>query len=1002
MALSFYLFVFMHFLFLLLCSHHVILSKCSSSAHQLCHENERFALLQLKHSLSIDKYASADPSAYPKAYSWGLQGNNSSDFDCCLWDGVECDENSGYIISLDLSSSLLYGSINSSSSLFNLAHLQRLNLADNNCSYSQIPSAIGHLSLLTSLNLSKTVFSGQIPIEILNLSRLASLDLSGNVDPLSSESLLKLEKSSLKSLVQNLSSLKELTLSMVNISSEIPNILANLSSLTSLLLRDCGLYGEFPVGIFHLPNLQSLSVRFNPNLHGSLPEFNQSSPLKRLGLGGTSFSGKIPDSIGKLASLFLLDLSECVFTGSLPYSLGGLNQLVNIDLSYNHFTGQIPPSFSNLTKLSVLSLSYNNFTGKTSSWVCKLTSLTELLLRANNMYGGIPSCLGNLTRLSSLFLTYNQLNGGIPLCLGNLTQLTHLDFGGNKFHGPIPQSIFTLSNLRSLDLFNNYLSGVVEVDMFLKLKDLRIFQLSNNQLSVLTSNDPNFTLPKFTMLGLESCNLTEFPKFLQYQDELEVLYLSNNKIHGLVPKWIWNMGQKTLVDISLSLNSLTGFEQLPAILPWESLRALELAFNSLQGSLPIPPSSISSYAVSNNFLTGEIPLLVCKASFLQFLDLSNNSLSGRIPQCLISDTLMILNLHSNNFHGTIPQLYSKESSLKVIDLSENKLDGPVPRSLTNCTMLELLNLGNNQINDIFPFWLGTLPELKILLLRSNWFHGTIVSHLSNFDFPNLRIIDLSFNGFTGELPSKYFKNWNVSKIHDVGQSLYFQSEHTFQALDNDFNKSYRFSMTMRNKGLETSYIQILTVFAAIDLSSNKFNGEIPESIGNLKRLQLLNLSNNGFVGKIPSSLGNLTELQALDLSQNELSGGIPQQLTQLTFLAFLNVSHNHLIGPIPRGNQFGTFENVSFDGNPGLCGDPLSKKCGSNEASPPPPLTINNENSDFPSKFEWIFICMGYGSRLVIGLVIGHFLITCKHEWFEETFAWVQQKRTKKKVRQAN
>ena len=45
----------------------------------------------------------------------------------------------------------------------------------------------------------------------------------------------------------------------------------------------------------------------------------------------------------------------------------------------------------------------------------------------------------------------------------------------------------------------------------------------------------------------------------------------------------------------------------------------------------------------------------------------------------------------------------------MIDLSQNLLEGPVPRSLTNCTVLESLNLGNNQISDTFPFWLGALP-----------------------------------------------------------------------------------------------------------------------------------------------------------------------------------------------------------------------------------------------------------------------------------------------------
>ncbi|KAL7218718.1 hypothetical protein ACSBR2_011901 [Camellia fascicularis] len=99
------------------------------------------------------------------------------------------------------------------------------------------------------------------------------------------------------------------------------------------------------------------------------------------------------------------------------------------------------------------------------------------------------------------------------------------------------------------------------------------------------------------------------------------------------------------------------------------------------------------------------------------------------------------------------------------------------------------------------------------------------------------------------------------------------------------------------------YEKILNIFTAIDFSSNKFKGEIPESIGKLKRLQLLKLSNNDLSGEISSCLGNPIKLESLDFSQNMLSGEIPQNLAFLTFLGFLNVSNNHLIGPFHKGKN---------------------------------------------------------------------------------------------------
>ena len=77
---------------------------------------------------------------------------------------------------------------------------------------------------------------------------------------------------------------------------------------------------------------------------------------------------------------------------------------------------------------------------------------------------------------------------------------------------------------------------------------------------------------------------------------------------------------------------------------------------------------------------------------------------------------------------------------------------------------------------IFPFWLGALPHLNVLILRSNRFHGAIGSWHTNFRFPKLPIIDLSYNEFTGNLPSEYFKNLDAMKIPDVDQYSHTQEK----------------------------------------------------------------------------------------------------------------------------------------------------------------------------------------------------------------------------------
>ncbi|XP_059661241.1 receptor-like protein 43 [Cornus florida] len=156
--------------------------------------------MHFKQSLSIIKshFVSLDPSAYPKVASW-----NTSSSDCCSWDGVTYDDDTGRVIGLDISSSFLSGFINTNNTLFCFVHLQTLNLVDNYFNKSQIH--VGLLSRLTFLNLSYTEFAGQIPLEISNLTKLTSLHLLRN-------SLLELVKPGLTSLVQNVMDLKELYL----------------------------------------------------------------------------------------------------------------------------------------------------------------------------------------------------------------------------------------------------------------------------------------------------------------------------------------------------------------------------------------------------------------------------------------------------------------------------------------------------------------------------------------------------------------------------------------------------------------------------------------------------------------------------------------------------------------------------------------------------------------------------------------------------------------------
>jgi Leucine-rich repeat (LRR) protein len=490
-----------------------------------------------------------------------------------------------------------------------------------------------------------------------------------------------------------------------------------------------------------------------------------------------------------------------------------------------------------------------------------------------------------------------------------------------------------------------------------------------------------------------------FPNFLRNQHELEYLNLSNNKIHGQVPEWMWNTSNTSSTNLQildLSNNFLTGFGHHPIFLPWTRLQVLGLKSNLFQGSLPIPPVSTLIFSISNNSLTGKIPELFCNLSSLKVLDLANNNLSGLLPRCLnnFGASLSVLDLRKNKFQGIIPNTWIRRSQyLSIINFSQNKFQGHLSRSLAECTMLEVLDLSDNQFNDKFPFWLGHLPKLEVLILRSNKFNGPMKTSQTYLKFPNMRILDISNNDLMGKLPLRLFENWKAIKFEKVDSSTYIQEDSYIELQNTPMfvyhlpHSTYTYSMMMTNKGNIMFYEKVQELFTAIDFSNNRFVGKIPKSIGNLKGAQLLNLSNNYLTGHIPSSLGNLTKLETLDLSQNKLSGEIPQQLTQLTFLEVFNVSHNNLTGPIPQGKQFNTFENNSFEDNPGLCGKPLTKKCGNSDKAPfKHSIFEASQDSRSPFEFGWKIVVIGYGFGFVVGVIIGLIVIARKHDWLMKTF----------------
>ncbi|XP_052291443.1 receptor-like protein 20 isoform X1 [Citrus sinensis] len=574
-----------------------------------------------------------------------------------------------------------------------------------------------------------------------------------------------------------------------------------------------------------------------------------------------------------------LDLSCSWLHGNIPSnsSLFFLPHIRKLNLAFNDFNySEISSGFSQLRSLTLLNLSSSNFMGSIPASIGNITQLSYLDLSYNNFNGHIPSSFSNLEQLHYLILRSNFFVGKIPDIFTNLTQLSYLDFSSNQLSGSIPSSVYELENLILLRLSSNRLSGTAELYDFAKLKNLKWLFVSNNRLSLSTKLKVNSSFPNLFGLGLSACNVSEFPDILRTLHQLQWLNLSKNRIHGRIPSWMWDLGIATLYYLDLSNNFLTNIEYFP-------------------------PTNMTQLNFDSNL------------------------------------THKVLDMRMNNFNGKIPRKFVKSCNLTSLNLNGNRLEGPLPPSLVNCHHLEVLNVGNNQINDNFPNWLEILPELQVLILRSNRFWGPIGENTTIVPFPSLRIIDLSHNEFTGVLLTGYLDNFKAM-MHGNNISV----EVDYMTPLNSSN--YYESIILTIKGIDIKMERILTIFMTIDLSSNKFQGGIPEVVGKLNLLKGLNISHN-----------NLT---------------------------VLNLSYNQFEGPIPRGSQFNTFPNDSYVGNSGLCGFPLLESCNIDEAPEPVGSTRFDEEEDASSWFDWKFAKMGYGSGLVIGLSVGYMVFgTGKPRW---------------------
>ncbi|KAM3378165.1 receptor-like protein EIX2 [Capsicum galapagoense] len=930
-----------------------------------CVKRERNALLTFKQSLT-------DPSG--RLASWvGAE--------CCIWKGVYCDIQTGNVIRLDLNdrsdncywkkmdslttgnSSCLGGNI--SPALLKLHYLEYLDLGGNDFKGLATPTFLGSLENLRYLNLTLSSLIG-VPPSLGNLSNLEYLSLHAYAYPYDT-----VERGWVKDLswVSSLSSLRYLHLSHVNLSLA-KHWLESFNKLQSLEILDS----------------QNSSLRYLPY---SLPKWNMTS-LSYLYLSGNNFDNPV-----------------------LPKWFSNATTIEELDIGYNNIKGPISSiEWGKLCNLRELRIMHNKINGDISQVIeglssCSNKTIEVLGLRSNEMTGELPNSLGNLKKLRIFSICMNMITGTIPTTIEHLSGLQTLDLGENQLKGDLPESIFSFSDLIELRISTNALEGNLSENHFARLHQLKVLTLSC--LGNFVVNLSSEWIPPFSLIHVElrACGLgPKFPSWLETQKQLRIVILSNSSISDPIPPWLWVMCSQLhwldlsgnqiggtlprLVNFPTSFDSTVEFfvsyrygvvvdlssNRFHGLLPlWPNVTHLNLANNLFSGSIPLNIGHVMTKLqvldLSGNAFTGSIPYSITRAKQLLRLDLSDNHLSGKIPDWWYRlHQLQVIDLSGNNLSGRIPPSICSPPSLFWLRLSSNNLSGEVPNSLRNCRNLLALDIGGNKINGTIPKWFAeSLLSLQMLRMTDNKIGGHIPTQLCHL--PNLQLLYLSRNNLIGSIPSC------------LGSLKLLKSVKSYKWVPNYYYFNYVFTSKMEliKKGTKMTYTFTLEQVNLIDLSCNNLIGEIPSEITNLSALGTLNLSWNQLSGRIPEDIGRMQILETLDLSSNHLSGSIPLSMASITSLSHLNLSHNNLHGPIPTTNQFATFTDPScFEGNPELCGKPLMKDCPQAKKNETDRKFEEDDDDDDEQEIR-LFFLMGAGVGFVLSFLATFISLMKKKSW---------------------
>ncbi|KAF8687436.1 hypothetical protein HU200_043128 [Digitaria exilis] len=264
--------------------------------------------------------------------------------------------------------------------------------------------------------------------------------------------------------------------------------------------------------------------------------------------------------------------------------------------------------------------------------------------------------------------------------------------------------------------------------------------------------------------------------------------------------------------------------------------------------------------------------ITCTNGVVTEVILASKGLEGEISPSLGNLTgLSHLNLSRNSLYGSLPANLVFSSSITILDVSFNHLSGPLLEQQSSIPglPLQVLNISSN-------FFTGQFPSTALEVMKNlvNEFSGTISPEFGNCSV--LKVLKAGQNNLTGALPHELF---NAASL----ELLSFPNNNLEGILD-------------------ASNLVKLRNLTILDLGSNGFTGNIPDSIelplalGNCTRLKYITLRNNSFTGDLSKVNFAQLDLRIADFSTNKFTGTVPESIYACSSLIALRLAFNNFTG----------------------------------------------------------------------------------------------------------